>query len=190
MGFANIFDAARNGTVEDVRYFVEQEKANVNAKENDSDSTVLRNALISENVEVIKYLVMKGANIAPDFLFDAVCMKNGSLEIVKLFVENGADVNYRDSGMFPLLIAAGGNNLEVAKFLVSKGADINMVSSLSGYTPLEVAKNKGNAEMVKYLASAGAGGGNFYAGIRKLLMLFGIGIGVLLFIQMCVGVLY
>jgi len=84
-------------------------------------------------------------------IFEAIIY--GTVEDVKYFVEQeGVNVNYRDSGMFPLLIAAGSNNIEAAKYLISKGADINMASSATGLTPLQLAKEKGHTEMVNFLS--------------------------------------
>ena len=84
-------------------------------------------------------------------IFEAIIY--GTVEDVKYFVEKeGVSVNYRDSGMFPLLIAAGSNKIEAAKYLISKGAKINMASSVTGLTPLELAKEKGHTEMVIFLS--------------------------------------
>ena len=153
--YDNIFDAAKEGCLEDVKYFVEQKGVEVNAKSN-LDRTPIEYALLGENVEAIKYLVLKGAIIRPDWLIDAAGMKKGSLEIVKLFVENGLDVNHRDSGICPLHIAASNKDIEVAKFLISKGANINSVAG-SGYTPLQLAEKHGNTELVKYISDIKGG---------------------------------
>lgn len=148
--YENIFDAAKEGTVEDVKYFVEQEGVSVNARDS-GDYSVLEFAWLGENADVIKYLVSKGGNVEQDRIIDAAGMKKGSVEIIKLLLKKGFNVNQRDSGMFPLLIAAGTNNIEAAKFLLSKGADINMASSVTGLTPLQLAKEKGHTEMVNLL---------------------------------------
>ena len=153
--YKDIFDAVKNGgTLEDVRHFVEQEGADVNGIDSSVNRSVTELAFVfSKNPELIKYLVSQGADIESHLIFDAIDLPSGSLEIVKLFVEQeGIDVDHRDSGMFPLLLAAGGNNLEVAQYLVSKGADITMRSG-AGLTALELAQNKGHAEMVAFLSA-------------------------------------
>jgi len=170
--YDDIHDAAEKGTVEDVKYFVEQKGVNVNAIDN-TGHTVLQFALLGRNAEIVQYLVSKGADIEPHWIFDAISLEKGSLETVKLFVEKGVSVNHRDSGMFPLLLAAGANNIEVAKFLISKGADINMVSSMTGQTPLQLAESKGNMEMVNYLSSVNKSDKNWW-----VLLILSIFLGV------------
>ena len=148
--YDNIFDAAGKGCLEDIDYFVEQKDIDVDEKCK-MGYTPIEYALLNENVEAIKYLVSEGAAIQPHWLIKAAGLKKGSLEIVKLFVENGIDVNYRDSGICPLHIAASNKDIEVGKFLISKGADINSIAG-SGYTPLQLAKKHGNTELVKYIS--------------------------------------
>jgi len=148
----DIFSAVGHGTLEDVRYFVEQKRADVNAVKD--NHTVLEYALvIGKNPEVIKYIVSRGATIDPDLLLDATQMEKDSLKIVKLFVENGISVNYRDGlGLTPLHMSAKNKDIEVAKYLISKGADINAKTYSKGITPLQLAEEHGNSELVKYLS--------------------------------------
>jgi ankyrin repeat protein len=181
--YDNIHDAAWKGTVEDVKYFVEQKGVNVNAKDN-TGHTVIQFALLGGNAEIVQYLVSKGADIEPHWIFDAISLEKGSLETVKLFVENGVSVNHRDSGMFPLLLAAGTNNIEVAKFLISKGADINMASSMTGQTPLQLAESKGNMEMIDFLTEQ-----KRKLSPMKIVKIVLIVAGILIFLRACAGCL-
>ena len=62
--FTDIFDAARKGTIEDVRYFVEKQVADVNAKDS-KRNTPLHTAVqrwYGDN-EMIEYLISRGANV-------------------------------------------------------------------------------------------------------------------------------
>jgi len=188
--FNTIFDAVSEGTLEDVKYFVEMKGENVNTK-NHMDKTLIEWAFVigKENPEVaniIKYLLSKGANIESHWIFDAISMKNesNSIEIANLFIQNGVSVNHRDSGMFPLLLAAGGNNVEVAKFLISKGADINMVSSTTGQTPLQLAVTKGNTEMINFLTEQ-----KRKLTPMKIVKIVLIVAGILIFLRACGGCL-
>jgi hypothetical protein len=66
--FTNIFEAARRGTVDDVRHFVEQQGADVNAE--DQHGFIPLMSAIAENadIEVFKYLLSKGESYALDTL--------------------------------------------------------------------------------------------------------------------------
>lgn len=154
--YNDVFEAAEKGTVEDVKYFIEQQGIDVNASSS-TGHTVIEFAWLSDNFEVIKYLASKGSNIEPYRIIDAAGMKRNSVETIQFLLDKGFDVNYRDSGMFPLLIAAGTNNIEAAKFLLSKGADLNMESSATGLTALQNAEEHGFTEMVNFLSTQGKG---------------------------------
>ena len=56
-----VFDAAVNGTVEDVKFFIER-GVSVNAK-NSNGSSLIHYATMNPNVEVLKFLVEKGADV-------------------------------------------------------------------------------------------------------------------------------
>lgn len=81
----------------------------------------------------------------------------GNLSIVKLLIENGADINAKDSyGIWtPLYSAVAGNHLEIAKYLVDKGAEINIKNDLAQWTPIYGAAEEGNFEIVKFLVDKG-----------------------------------
>jgi hypothetical protein len=82
----------------------------------------------------------------------------GIVQDVAYFIENGTDVNAKDSkGKTPLLCAFKDNsNLEVLKYLFSKGADVK-AKDKDGYTPLHIAARKNfNVKVLKYLVSQGA----------------------------------
>ncbi len=66
-------------------------------------------------------------------------ISKGEIEIVKKFVEYGADVNERSNGMTPLMVAARYNNVEIMEYLISKGADVSAKSE-NGFTALKYAE--------------------------------------------------
>ena len=87
----------------------------------------------------------------------AFAAERNNLEITKLLIENGADVNKKnDLGSAPLHYATRYNNLEMVKLLVKNGADVNQISSLDDNVPLEYAIYNDNSEMAKFLVEAGA----------------------------------
>ncbi|MCX6849808.1 MAG: ankyrin repeat domain-containing protein [Verrucomicrobia bacterium] len=74
----------------------------------------------------------------------------GHLEIVKLLVQHGADVN-GSGGPKPLVSACYGGHHEVAKFLLQQGADANAEACYGNGTPLQSAEF--NPEMIALLVS-------------------------------------
>ena len=123
-----ILSAAKYGSVALIKKLGNYGGANINAKDN--VSTVLHYAAWGGNLDVVKYLVDKGADINA---------KTGAL-----------------LGMTTVLHAAAlGGNPEVVKFLVDKGADINAKDN-DGYTVLDYTSND---EVRNYLISRGAKSG-------------------------------
>jgi ankyrin repeat protein len=84
---------------------------------------------------------------------------NGHLEIVKLLLEHGADVNAKTKegyGYTALHSAASNGHLEIVKLLLEHGADVNAKTKYGGYTALHSATMNGHLEIVKLLLEHGA----------------------------------
>ena len=83
----------------------------------------------------------------------------GSLEITKLLLEAGADVNAEGAAVqrkgHPLHSAAALNRVAVGALLMERGAEVDARNSV-GETALIVASRSGHPEMVELLLSAGA----------------------------------
>jgi uncharacterized protein len=106
-------------------------------------ATAIMRAAFSGDIELVKLLLAHGADphiISSDreTTLMAACgtgFINGyhrqrppaeRLEVVKLLIDLGEDVNAADSyGITPLMVAANLGDLNVAKYLVEKGADLN-----------------------------------------------------------------
>ncbi len=81
---------------------------------------------------------------------------NGHIEIVKLLLEKGADVNIRENcGATPLHRAAHGGHTKVMKILLQNGADTFQRGTGCG-TPLEWAARKGQLKAIEILLDHGA----------------------------------
>jgi len=182
MSYADIFYAAQSGTVEDVKYFIEKKGVNVNTKRSDTTSlflgeTPLHTAAYYGNVEVVKYLISKGANINEKNNVGFTPLHNAAMD-------TGHEEH--DTG-----------KLEVAELLISKGADVN-IEGPDDLKPLDFAMaGRMRIELRQYLESVGGrsesdngtGGGRSESdngtGAGKILMWIGIGIGVIILIAMC-----
>lgn len=84
-----------------------------------------------------------------------VAAGNGHTEIVKLYLQAGADPNAIFEGSSGLTYATEAGHLEVVRALVEGGADINFRAKL-GLTPLYIATGAGRLELVKLLLEKGA----------------------------------
>lgn len=84
-------------------------------------------------------------------LLDAV--KSGDKETVKKLIEDGADIDCKDSdGATPLLNAVNNKNLDIVSILLENGADVNC-KNFDGKTPLDLAKDN---EIIAFLKEHGA----------------------------------
>lgn len=84
--------------------------------------------------------------------------KKCSFETVKLFIDNGVDLEFTDAegvGLLDEAIVSG--NMELIQYLIDeKKMDVNVTKRKSGLTPLIQAACYGNIELVKFLIDKGA----------------------------------
>ena len=84
------------------------------------------------------------------------CRSSGRLEITKLLIERGADINAkRNRGGTALMTASGYGQLEITKLLIERGADINAKDN-NDQTACMLAAWRGRIETVKLLIDKGA----------------------------------
>ena len=122
--------------------------------------TALSLALLSrseESLQIMKLLFEHKANpnvIQGDFPKDPmICLavRSGTLDQVKLLLENNADVNAVNmNNETPLIIAAERGDENMLKLLLTNGADTKM-KNRNGKTVIEIAKEKNNTQILKYL---------------------------------------
>ncbi|CAG9773085.1 unnamed protein product [Ceutorhynchus assimilis] len=81
----------------------------------------------------------------------------GHLDIVRLLVHHGAEVNAQStSGNTPLMYACAGGHTDVVKFLLENGANVEDHNE-NGHTPLMEAASAGHVGLAKILLMHGAG---------------------------------
>jgi len=102
--------------------------------------------------KVIQYLSL-GAEPLADTVVTAVEKEN--VEIVKLLIDAGANVNIRNwRGNSPLILAVYHGHRGIVKLLIDAKADLNLNNRHTGHTPLIFAALSGNREITKLLIDA------------------------------------
>lgn len=81
---------------------------------------------------------------------------SGHLNVVKLLVQSGANVNHQTkTKSTPLRAACFDGRLDIVKYLVTHNADINLANAFNN-TCLMISSYKGHTEVVEYLLANGA----------------------------------
>lgn len=128
--------------------------ANVNGR-NWNDFPVL---MCARTPEMARLLIQSGAdvNAAMGMTVLGYFAKLGKLDIVKVLLAAGADVNYRPEYLpSALMCACEGNKPETVRALIDAGANVNCMTE-SGKTALSEAAFHNNPEVYNLLISSGA----------------------------------
>ncbi len=147
--------ACRSGQLEIVQFLVEQSAA-IPA---DESYPYLYNAVTSGNHEIVAYLLDHTGNCKDreqgQPLLVAACFQE-QVEIVKLLVAHGFNVNVQDAnGQTPLMAAVQCNHTDQVQFLLEHNADTTQVDTL-GYNALFYAQEENNKEIADLLMAKGA----------------------------------
>lgn len=85
------------------------------------------------------------------------CAKKGDIEPVKLFLDEGMDINAtNEKGQTAIMRAAEYQRTEVVTLLLEKGADVHLRSNQHERTAFMEAASSGNCVIIKQLAERGA----------------------------------
>ncbi|XP_041364259.1 ankyrin repeat domain-containing protein 50-like [Gigantopelta aegis] len=117
----------------------------------------LQDAIIEKNVTLVKEILESDFDV--DFQYRGqtalqLAVREGNLEICRLLIERGADVNMRDAEMNSLLNSAcWRGHADIAKLLIENQADIDDRND-NGATALHVCAFKGHSDMCRMLLNA------------------------------------
>lgn len=98
----------------------------------------------------------KGKKIIPVAYAYLQYSKSANINVLKLFIDNGADIHAKDSLNNSLLhLACKHDNIVIVQYLVEKGLDVNAKNKVK-QTPLALAKRLQYPTIANYLRSKGA----------------------------------
>ena len=127
---------------------------------------MLCSAILDENVLELQRLIDQGANLnypCQDEYFPlafACYFGEGHLKIVKVLVENGAELeSLNRKNLTPLMLAMANRCTEIVEYLISKGSNVNHRIPLAGNlegSPLAYAVYCGLSDYAKILLDNGA----------------------------------
>lgn len=126
-----------------------------------ADANNIHFAAFQGNVDRIKSFLKEGVDINEKRTTKErtpldYAVKGGKVEVVKLLISEGAEVNTGAKGIPALIYAVRSGDTEIAEFLLDNGADPNAVSGRGGMTALHMAVVRRNKEMVQLLIENGA----------------------------------
>lgn len=166
VGYTALHKACKEGQLQVVNLLL-QKGANANAFVYNNQKEITKSIQYNRKTGILEYKLGLGAT---PLLFAA---ENGYTDIVKLLINNKADVN--SAGMkgieeaTPLCIAAHKGNKDIVKILLDNDADVNVKGTLvynedlknasisrGLIKPIEVAKRLGYKQILKLLLQAGA----------------------------------
>jgi ankyrin repeat protein/L-ascorbate metabolism protein UlaG (beta-lactamase superfamily) len=152
--------AVWNGHLEVTRLLLTH-GADLQAREKDNENA-LYYAALSNNLELVKYLVGKGLKVKDSGSSAgntplSIAVQNGNFAVASYFISRGAEVNARTvDGLFPLFMAAKEGHKDMVLELLAAGAKADATLPDSGLSPLHLASAQGYGTIADALLAKGA----------------------------------
>jgi ankyrin repeat protein len=152
-GITALMTAAFQGEYEIMRNLV-NEGASVDDVMYDQGPTALYFAVEARRLDMVQLLLENGATVDRYNRTFEVAVLNNDLNIVKVLLEAGADINLCMPDC--ILLAAGEGNYDILKLLIDRGVDVDAVRNEKNNTALHLAANFGHSKVVELLVESGA----------------------------------
>ena len=148
------------GNLDIITYLLDQAGS---ANQKTSAMNILTNeaffiACENPKLEVLSYLVEKGADIHANDEYGLLCVtQTRDLELVKFFIERGANVQIKNNEALMNAVEIS-NNKSIVRYLIAQGADIHVNDDyvLRKYLTRQPAGPGHNGTFIKYLIRKGA----------------------------------
>ena len=111
-------------------------------------------ATLGNDIEQVKSLLQNGTN--PNLIYNTntaltYAARDGFIEIARLLIVNGANINWIDGeGVTPLILASFKNHLEIVELLLNHGAD-KTVQDQWNRNALDYALRRGETDPIAQL---------------------------------------
>ncbi len=156
----DIHEFAQKGDLNEVKALIEKDPDLVNARDKDG-RTPLHWACRGVHLEVVKYLVEKGADVNAEDSNKIVPLHSlatrNSAKAIAVLLDNGAHVDAKDyGGGTALHYAAMSDASDAVEILVAAGADIENRENYSRTPLILCARERGGPRTIKVLLEAGA----------------------------------
>ena len=123
----------------------------------DLESSLIPDAIEENNIEMVKYLISIGQDVNAQIFADGfwinspmkVAAQNGNIEIAKLLIDEGANLNSSDDYIGP---AIDYGNYDIAKLLIDNDV-FNLNTNTTREQAIELAKKQKYYEIEKLLSS-------------------------------------
>ena len=161
-GWSALMLACREGHLKIVEMLVEY-GTNIDLH-NDKGWSALMVACENSQLQIVELLLkerailkLKKEDMDNDMGFSLkIASQQGNFEVVKLLIDEGADVNFQNAkGWSSLMIASKEGHLEVVKLLLENSAKVNLQND-KGWSALMTACEMGHITVVKLLLENGA----------------------------------
>lgn len=158
-----VLHLANYDNIELVMYLADNVK-DINARDELKRTCLHYAAYNSNNINVINYLIEKGANITltdkdgrTPLIYAIMESENDNkIDIVRFLIKNGSDVNSADViNNSPLHYCVGGTNPKILKLLLDNGAKIDSLN-IEGQTAFHTALRANDINTAKILIKNGA----------------------------------
>ncbi|MFB0565376.1 MAG: ankyrin repeat domain-containing protein [Candidatus Aminicenantaceae bacterium] len=147
----DIHEAAKQGDLAKIKALLEKDPNLVSVKDGEGETPLFR-AAESGHLDVVQYLVAKGAQVNAKNNVDQTALfysaYYGQADILDWLLSKGAEFKGIDMyGRSPLHYAAREGKKDATKILVEKGLDINLEDG-SGVSPLRFAVDRGHLDVI------------------------------------------